>query len=339
MAFCRFCGEELFENIPHDCQAQPQKPVKPIKPVTSTNLNSNTELKQAKNFAMKIVQHLGLRDSSLDYFEAGKKIVPEAVALEEGETPVKQYDHLVTMQTKLKMTRAHGRLQITNKRVLFRANGFSPAGKTTCQQIFDLDKLDGIEIRKDFRFRFCDALFAFFLSMCIIAFVGDLTNALFSARGWAPVTLMIALLTCVPFFLWKKKWLQKLLILSVGFAFAGASGYDTPFSWFLEFNIRKLGHSDISSLCTLLNVLYVIALFLYSFKPNMYINFKASGGSSAIEIRRDFSWRLQNKEEYSGFAEVQPGKDADAAIREINTIINDIKTLGDLGIEKWRENK
>lgn len=334
MAFCRFCGEEIFENIPHECQSKPQKPVKPVVP---TDLNINIDLTRAKEASMKLVQHLGLRDSSLDYFEMGKQIVPDSVTLEEGEIPVKQYDHLVTMQSKLKMTRAHGRLQITNKRVLFRANGFSPAGKTTCQQIFDLDKLDGIEIRKDFRLRLGDTLFAFLLSMYVMSLVGDITSGLFSAAALAPVMLMLALLSCVPFFLWRGKWLQKLLILSVGFAFAGTGAYDTPFSWFLEFDFNKLGHSNISSLCTLLNILYVVALFLYSFKPNMYINFKASGGSSAIEIRRDFSLRMQNKEEYSGFAEVQPGKDADQAIQEINTIINDIKTLGDLGIEKWRD--
>jgi len=334
MAFCRFCGEEIFENIPHECQPRSQKPVKPVVP---TNLNVNIDLTWAKDAAMKLIQHLGLRDSGLDYFETGKQIVPDSVELEDGEIPVKQYDHLVTLQSKLKMTRAHGRLQITNKRILFRANGFSPAGKTTCQQIFDLDKLDGIEIRKDFRLRLCDTLFAFFLSMYVMALVNDITNALFSAAALAPVMLMLALLSCVPFFLWKGRWLQKLLILSVGFAFAGTGAYDTPFSWFLEVDFNKLGHGKVSSLCTILNILYIAALFLYSFKPNMYINFKASGGGSAIEIRRDFSLRMRNKEEYSGFAEVQPGKDADQAIREINTIINDIKTLGDLGIDKWRE--
>lgn len=336
MAFCRFCGEEIFDNIPHECQQQAQ-PQKPVKPVVPTNLNVNVDLTKARDAVMKLVQHLGLGDSSLDYFEMGRQIVPEAVELEEGEIPVKQYDHLVTMQSKLKVTRAHGRLQITNKRVLFRANGFSPAGKTTCQQIFDLDKLDGIEIRKDFRLRLCDTLFAFFLSMYVMALVNDITNALFSAPGLAPIMLTIALLSCVPFFLWKGKWLQKLLILSVGFAFAGTGTYDTPFSWFLYMDFDKLLNANISSLCNLLNILYIAALFLYSFKPNMYINFKASGGSSAIEIRRDFSIWRQNRDEYSGFAEVKPGKDADKAIREINTIINDIKTLGDLGIEKWKD--
>ena len=41
-------------------------------------------------------------------------------------------------------------------------------------------------------------------------------------------------------------------------------------------------------------------------------------------------------DEYSGFAEVLPDKDADLAIKELGTIINDIKTLGDFGVEKWK---
>jgi len=96
MAFCRFCGEEIFENIPHECQPRSQKPVKPVVP---TNLNVNIDLTWAKDAAMKLIQHLGLRDSGLDYFETGKQIVPDSVELEDGEIPVKQYDHLVTLQS------------------------------------------------------------------------------------------------------------------------------------------------------------------------------------------------------------------------------------------------
>ena len=43
-------------------------------------------------------------------------------------------------------------------------------------------------------------------------------------------------------------------------------------------------------------------------------------------------------DEYSGFSEVLPGKDADLAIKEIGAIINDIKTLGDFAVEKWQQN-
>ena len=42
-------------------------------------------------------------------------------------------------------------------------------------------------------------------------------------------------------------------------------------------------------------------------------------------------------EEYSGFAEVIPWEDADLAIKEIGAIINDVKTLGDMGVEKWKD--
>ena len=38
--------------------------------------------------------------------------------------------------------------------------------------------------------------------------------------------------------------------------------------------------------------------------------------------------------ENSCFVEIQPGKDADLVIKELVGIINDVKTLGDFGVEK-----
>ena len=330
MAFCKYCGEEIFENIPHECERKPQQKTTPK---INTNLNVNPH--QIKNLLTGLVQRVGILDSKLDYYEKDMQIVPDSIALEDGEIPVKQYAHLATMQTKIKLTRAHGRLQITNKRVLFRANGSSPAGKTVCQQIFDLDKLDGIEIRKDFRFRLGDTFFAFLLSTIVMTYVGKVTDALFSADWCYPIMMVIALLTCIPVFLWKTKWLEKIMLLSIGFACLDAGAHDTTFSWFLELNFQKI-FTDSSSLCSILHILYTACLFLYSFKPNLLIEFK-TGSSNAIQIRHKDPIFSVKKEEYSGFAEVLPGKDADQAIREINTLINDIKTLGDLGIEKWKD--
>lgn len=330
MAFCKYCGEEIFDNIPHECPNQPRKKARPAVP-TELNVDAG----KIKTALDGIVQRIGVRDPKLDYYEKNRSIVPDSIELEEGEIPVKQYDHLATLQTKFKLTRAHGRLQITNKRVLFRANGSSPAGKTVCQQIFDLDKLDGIEIRKDFRFRLGDTFFAFLMSTIVMTYVGDVTDALFSADWCYPIMMVIALLTCIPVFLWKAKWLEKLMLLSVGFACLDAGAHDTAFSWFLEQNFRKIT-TDTTSLCSIMHLLYIACLFLYSFKPNLLIEFK-TGGSNAIQIRHKDSIFSAKKEEYSGFAEIQPGKDADLAIKEVNTIINDIKTLGDLGIEKWKD--
>lgn len=38
----------------------------------------------------------------------------------------------------------------------------------------------------------------------------------------------------------------------------------------------------------------------------------------------------------SGYQEILPWKDTDIAIRELGTMIDDIKTMGDAAIEKWK---
>ena len=43
--------------------------------------------------------------------------------------------------------------------------------------------------------------------------------------------------------------------------------------------------------------------------------------------------------EYTDFGEVRPGKDTDLMITELGTLIDDIQTIGDMAIDKWKENE
>ena len=61
-------------------------------------------------------------------FERGKKIVPELVAPCEQEIPVKQYD-ICNARSKIRGVWQEGRLQVTNKRILFRMSGRSWIGR------------------------------------------------------------------------------------------------------------------------------------------------------------------------------------------------------------------
>lgn len=330
MAFCKFCGKELFDNIPHECSKKTTTVSIPVTP--NKIIQKNINLASVKDFLYSLSEQIGVTSFDVDYFEKGKQIVPESIELDEGEIPIKQYN-IATLQTKLKLTRAEGRLQLTNKRVLFRANGFSPAGKTTYQQEFALDKIDGVEIRRDYRYRFCDGLFAFFLSLFIMQEVESFTDALFSTEFWMPLMALLGFASCVPFFLTKGKWLQKLLILSVGFGFCGAQDYAHMFTRLLHMTLHQSGAQLIC--IPIMSILYFISLFLYAFKPNLLIEFK-TGSGNAVQIRHKDPIFSMRREVYSGFAEVLPGKDVELAIKEVGTIVDDIKTLGDLGVEKWR---
>ena len=46
---------------------------------------------------------------------------------------------------------------------------------------------------------------------------------------------------------------------------------------------------------------------------------------------------LKNHNEYTGFSEVLPWTDTDKAINEIGAMIDDLQTMGDYAIEKWKE--
>lgn len=324
MPFCKYCGEEIFGNIPHNC------PHQAAEPAAKTSLN----VSGLKKLLGALAQHIGIGEANLDYFEKGKKITPDSIELNEGEIPIKQYD-LAVLQTKIKLSRAEGRMQLTNKRILFRANGFSPAGKTTYQQEFALDKLDGVEIRKDYRFRFGDLLFGLLVSFAVMSASESIADAICTPKGILPYFAMalVGAASCISFFLYKKKWFTKLLILAAGLGFLaagpGADVITALFSKASSYNGLKAMFEPV------VTALYGISLFMYSFKPNLLVEFK-TGGGNAVQIRRKDSFFSQRHEEYSGFAEVMPGRDVEVAIKEIGTIIDDIKTLGDLGVEKWK---
>lgn len=93
-------------------------------------------------------------------FEHGLKIVPDCISANDGEIPIKQYD-FAKLRTRLLLEKSYGRLQITNKRVIFRAAGRSPLGKNIFHQEFSIDQLAGVEVRCKHEFN----LFNFFLGL------------------------------------------------------------------------------------------------------------------------------------------------------------------------------
>ena len=95
--------------------------------------------------------------------------------------------------------------------------------------------------------------------------------------------------------------------------------------------------------CTVIMCLAaLINLILMSIVQNLVAIFK-TGAAAAIEIKREpvmglLAFLFLGKEDkYSGFAEILRWTDTDIAIKEVGTIIDDIKTMGDAAIEKWKQ--
>jgi len=118
-----------------------------------------------------------------DTYERGMKIVPECIAATENEIPVKQYN-IAILRNLLRFERAEGRLQVTNKRVIFRAAGTSVRGRTSLQQEYAIDEVAGIEARNNYKFNFLYLLFALaimYLAYSII-FQSGMTRQIMNPR-------------------------------------------------------------------------------------------------------------------------------------------------------------
>ena len=328
--FCKNCGRALADG--EVCNCKPTFTVAGAKEIASGILK-------------KIGKTMGLAlgdEHILNPYERGQQIVADSVTSDAGEIPVKQYD-LATLRSRILFKRAEGRLQVTNKRVIFRATGISLTGNTTLQHEFAVPEIAGIEIKKSHRFSFL----SFFLALIGSLLINSISSAVFS--GLFPTTTVIsslfiyavALASVAAFFLLKKKFWLKLVLLAIGM-----SGLPIISNAIIGSNLLMGSEYIIDSLLTLpnfvglvLDILWIFCMILVCLIPDLTVCIKTKGAGEAIQIRRKI-WGLGLKQhnEFSGFSEVLPGKDTDTAIKEVGALVNDLQTMGDLAIEKWKEN-
>ncbi len=348
--FCTRCGRPLAEGEVCNCQGGASGdnagPGFLDDRQGGTGFSTPIDKQAAAGFLESMKNRMGLGDEELnkiDAFEKGKRIVPDCVRANEGEVHVKQYT-VATLRNRIlgiPYTKAIGRIQVTNKRVIFRAPGRCVAGRTTLQHEFAIDELAGIEARREYVVNLWDLL----IGLIVVLFGGGVLmwminvtcyDSMVRGRIVGPVMLAIlfGLAGCVPFFLVKKKWLLKLLcegasllpLLMVGALARYWSRFWGGFLWFLGF----------FSL-----VITIFTLVVYVIRPNLVLLIKTKSATEAIDIKRRKRsvgfWNSGEKDDHTGYAEILPEEDAERCIREINAMINDIQKLGDFGIEKWQQ--
>jgi hypothetical protein len=118
------------------------------------------------NFFASMKNRMGVGSperNATDTYERGMKIVPECIKAIESEVPVKQYN-IAVLRNFLKLERAEGRVQVTNKRVILRAAGRSIGGRTTLQQEFAINEIAGIEAKNNYKFSFLYLVFAILIT-------------------------------------------------------------------------------------------------------------------------------------------------------------------------------
>ena len=281
--------------------------------------------------------------NATDCFERGQRIVPDSIKNNEDEIPVKQYN-IAILQTILLFKRAEARMQVTNKRLIFRAAGRSIGGRTTLQHEYAINEIAGIEARREYKFRFL-----YFIGGILLLLLTSYIGVFLTSFGYGGLSIVLYLLfftsAMIAFFTIPKEFALKLALLGVSLgSFNAVIGGFLP-SLYTDlligmYNPGFAGGGHFAALITvIIFVLYLLTIivtffcmFFHFMRPNLVISIKnkVGIGEGPVDIRC-----RTTKSEGTGFYEVIPTEETDGAIREIGAMIGDIQLLGDLGLEKW----
>lgn len=326
MAKCEHCGRELADGEVCGCTGQNGQPVDYSKYFQVTI--SKDALSNMKGTLGSIRENLSdTADAALGSgaggpYERNMQIVDECVVPTEEEIPIRQYN-IARLRTPL-WKKAFGRLQVTNKRVLFRAKGKSLAGPIEIENEFSLEEIGGVEIKMDYRFN----LLIFILSTLAISFClgvyvlleqAVLGTALRNGSIAAPTVLAIVTTVLA----------LAVLLLAPGKVWKAVTALCSALAWTLEMAVTDF--KLWAFVAFVFGVIGIVMWILSALIDDLHILLKIKGAHGAIEIGRKL-----RKDERSGFSVVQPWKDTEIAIRELGALIDDVKRFGNAGIEKWK---
>lgn len=322
--FCTKCGRPLSEGEKCVCRS----------------LSDGEKAAKRQSFLAKLLNRMGIGTPSNDshnLFENGQEIVPEITCANEGEIPIKQYE-VSSLRSRIRGQYAKGRLQVTTKRVIFRAAGMSYKGPIAQHYEFAVNEIAGIEIKKTNRI----SILNIFLCLILNSFVSSISAEIF--HGFAAKTpglalffaIHIALASIVPFFVMHKKFWLKLAIMSFGLgALSGCGNLSNISASSLMFGLEA-NAADI--IVSVLYVVWLLNMILVALVPDLVLTIKTKGATEAFTIRRkQFPTPFKQAVEHTNFAEIVPAKDLDTMTSEIYALINDVQNLGDLAVEKWKE--
>lgn len=347
MPFCPQCGKKLEEGELCSCPMSVAKRNAANAQGNMNNAGGEVDLvgKISKSFST-------LKDNIKDcyeglfkgkYYEIGENVIPDNVNANDSEIAIKQYDNVARLKSVGKLSWAFGKILLTNKRLIFRAPGYSPiSGKTILQYEFALDKLAGFEAKRAPKFSIWDLIGAFFVG----SFGGGLVSLLmkFCSEGSNALGLIFGL---VLGFLFAFVMIVLANTRHSYWKLLFSSASSTAFS--LGMTIARF--SDNKFMFILFSVLSVISVIIFMiimirvvFPTELILTFNTDGGSRVVDIRRKpwvgvfaFIFGTEPQETFTGFSQVQPDKNTDSTIKELGAILNDIQKFGDFAIEKWKD--
>lgn len=277
----------------------------------------------------------GTEEPDRDFYEHNIPIAPDCIQPEKDEVMVRQYN-IALLRTRIKFMKAEGRLEVTNKRILFRAAGKGLKGPIVQEHQFKLDEIGGIEIHNDYKF----SLLNFFLFILLALFLISLSTgligsiALFGAMDGGrnfgsnnTINTIISFIFSIIAFL-GSVYLKKYNFISNLLAVFAAALMTTA---------AKMSQYGILNFISVIAWIYLIVLlFINSMVPNLVIKIKTKGASGALVIGSQKAiFRRKSGDDYSGFSEVMPWEDTEQAINELGTMIDDLQQQGNYALEKW----
>lgn len=325
--FCKNCGRKLEDGEICGCLDQEQSSIMPdnskneyfeihIKKETVEKVKDG--FSNAKEVIGSMRQDFSIVQGIDGRYEHNMKIVDECIVPAEEEIVLRQYN-IAKLRTLL-LKRAYGRLQVTNKRVIFRASGKSLLGPILTENEFSLEEIGGIEIKSDYHFSLTMLILSLF-SVSLLSFLYVLLMELIVRAGMGASVFFsivsIILAVGVLFLLPQRRIIKATAVFACSFSFGRIA---------VEFS-----NSVCMVVGAILLIAFIVLWILSAFVDDLHIQVKIKGAHDAIEIGR----KLRGNER-SGFKIVEPWKDTEIAIKELGTLINDVQKMGDLGIKKWK---
>lgn len=257
----------------------------------------------------------------------------------EGEMGVRAY-HCTYYRSRLLGLKASGYLEVTNKRVIFQAQGSSSAGQSIIQSEVPIADVSGISSYKGTFFSLGHLLggllvsaFAYILMPTILTLLGTVINMDYDTYVGMIWVLTLIFFAASFFLPYKSIWRCVLAAAATGSLMAMTTR--SIFRSFLSFG-NNIGWEMLVILILLIYTLFCI--INYSRRPTFSLSIGSKGGSSTpINISGATGFGIFDIAAGKALT-AEPAEQAEPMLKQLGAVVLDIQTLGDFGINKWKAN-
>ena len=332
MLFCTQCGIQLFEGEVCECAEEKQFCIE-----CGAKLSGGHDC----GCTAREVPHT--------YTHSSMQIVSDYVSFMADEVPVKRYN-ITELRNLIRVTRAEGRLQLTSKRVIFRAEG--RRANRQVHREFAISEIAGIDAVSKYRFSLSHFVIGFMTVLIAAVFIAIMTFM----SGWAVTNLFVSRPPVLDFIghnleqivaSWEADVSQLSLIIGLVIGFGGAALY---FLLRRKFWLRLLllgaslgaffvvgltGNDFAYVLLGASALVNMYGLVMFAILPDLTVIVYGKSGTYVDMVRAKSGRAGIFGRAGTGYAEAAPTPEASEAICELGAAIADIQNLGDAGVEKW----